>query len=420
MRLIALAFRNVARNRRRTAMAVFAVGIGVASLIALRSFISGQQEVFLQGLVHGHLGAIQIHRQGYLDSLDRLPLTLDMPDDQALRSKLLSVRGVTGAAGRILFGAMLSTPGGEELTEGKTAFLMLTAIEPRAEQVVCPQRFHWIGRGKVFRSSSDRELWLNSDLAASVGVPWTQDPVHSPEREWPALLASDRDGTLNGEAVAMTATLLSTLPGDRKVGYVPLEVAQRLLRMEGRVTEYALAVQSLDQIPRIREELQTLLGTTYEVHAWYELVPWLKGLFSNMELTFAITTGLLLLVMLSGILNAMLTNVFERQREIGTLMAFGTRRTQVVLLFMIEGAAMGVLGGIVGVLLGSSAVLSLHSRGITLPIPGSDIPAVVIPELHLSILVISFLLAALGSAAASLWPAFRASRMRPIEALSAR
>jgi putative ABC transport system permease protein len=419
MGLAALALRNVFRSRRRTAMTVLGVAIGVAALVTMRAFISGQQEVFLRGLVNGHFGALQVHRRGYLDSLERLPLTMDMADEPALRAKLLSVRGVKAAAARIVFGAMVSAPAEPGAPEGRSAFMMLTAIEPAAERQVCPQRFEWVGRGRVFESNSERDLWLNADLASSVGIQVIEGE-RPPEEQWPVLLANDRDGLLNGEAVAMTATLLSAVPGDRRVGYLALGVAQRLLRMEGRVTEFAIGVESLDQVPRVQAELQALLGDAYEVHAWHELAPFLKGLLANMDLTFAVSTAMLLLVVLLGLLNAMLANVLERQREIGTLLAIGMRREQIVRLFLIEGAALGVLGGLLGVALGTGAILSLHSTGITIPVPGSTVPALVILHLQPLVLAAAFGMAALGATVATLWPAVRASRLRPIQALNAR
>jgi putative ABC transport system permease protein len=418
--LASLALRNVSRNRRRTVMALTGIGIGVAAMISLRAFVTGQQELFLNGLVNGHLGALQVHRRGYLDSLEALPLNLDFEDTPALRSALLSVPGVTATAGRIVFGAMLSTPPEGEAQDSTSAFLMLTGIEPELERRVCPQRFKWVAQGRVFDEPSARELWLNADLARSVGL--AQVPAeHLPaEERWPVLLANDRDNLLNGEAVAMTATLLSTVPGDRRVGYVALKVAQRLLRMEGRVTELAVGVESLDQVPRIQADLQAKLGNQFEVHTWVQLMPFLKGLLNNMDLTFGISTGLMMLVVLLGLLNAMLSNVLERQREIGMLLAIGLRRSQITALFLLEGAAVGALGGLLGVALGAAVVLSLHSTGITIPIPGSDVPAVVTPTLQPLVLVATFTLAVPAAAAATLWPAVRASRLRPIQALNAR
>ncbi len=398
-------------------MALTAVGIGVAALISLRAFITGQQDVFLNGLVKGQLGALQVHRRGYVDTLERLPLGNAIVDGAALREKMTAVPGVTAVAGRIVFGGLLAAPSLDDGSDGPSATAMVTAIDPVAERLVCPQRFAWTGVGEVFHAAEARELWLNNELAQSLGLSLSTAPD---EARWPAMLAADADGALNGEALALTATQLSALPGDRKVAYVPLGVAQRLLRMDGRVTEYAVAVAALSEVPRIQRDLERALGPEFEVHRWNELVPFMDGLIANMDLTLAITTGLLLVVALLGVLNAMLTNVLERRQEIGAQLAIGMRRRSVVRLFLIEGLAVGVLGGALGVTVGVTLVAWLGARGITIPIPGSDVPAVVIPRLQAVVAVLAFVIAAAGSTLATLWPAIRASRLSPMEALTSR
>jgi putative ABC transport system permease protein len=122
-------------------------------------------------------------------------------------------------------------------------------------------------------------------------------------------------------------------------------------------------------------------------------------------------------VVLLGIVNAMLMSVLERVREIGTMLAVGMRRRQVVTMFILEGLVLGVIGGTLGALLGAAVVGWLNRVGVSLPAPGSSAPNLIRPFVPGLYLVRSVLLAAIGSALAALWPARRASLLRPVEAL---
>ncbi|HZH75660.1 MAG TPA: FtsX-like permease family protein [Archangium sp.] len=420
MRLLSLAARNLLRNRRRTAISLVALVVGVGAMVGLRGFINGQQRVILENLVFGQVGAVQVHKKGYLANVQGSPLTLDMADSEELRQRIAAVEGVTTVSPRIAFGGMLSLPDVEgapdEESAGKTGFLQLTAFDPALEPQVTPQRVKWLGKGAHLSTLDAPELMLNADMARSLATEVTGAEV--PSERWPALLSADRDGALNGEGVRITGTLVSATPGDRRVGYVPLATAQRLLRMEGRVTEYALAVTALEDAPRVRDGVRAALGPEYEVHTWDEVMPFVKQLVGHQDVIFGIMTSVFLLTVLLGIVNVMLMNVLERVREIGTMLAVGTRRWQVVSLFLLEGAVLGLVGGLVGALVGGAVTLWLGHRGIVLPAPGAQADSIIRPFVSGLYLVRAVGMATVGASLAALWPAYRAAKLRPVEALA--
>lgn len=413
--LLRLAARNLARNRRRTAIALVALVLGIGSMVAIRGFINGQQRSVIENLVEGQLGALQVHRAGYRSQVLGSPLSLDMEDSPALRERMLSIPGVKGVAPRIQFGAMISTPDAEE--PGKTSFFMATAVDPAAERVVGPRRLEWLTGGRLFGGAGADEVVLNADFAVGLSLEPVGSGERPPEALRPALLAADRDGSLNGESIVVGGTLLSATPVDKRHGLVPLTTAQRLLRMEGRVTEYAVAVERLEDIPRVRAALAAALGPEYEVHSYDEIFPFILELTATQDFVFGIVVHIFLVVVLLGIVNAMLMSVLERVREIGTMLAVGMRRRQVVALFVLEGVVLGLLGGALGVGLGFAVVQWLSHVGIHLAVPGASLESVIRPYIAAPFLLRALGLATVGSALATLWPALRASGLRPVEAL---
>lgn len=428
MALLKLAVRNLRRNRRRTAITLAAMVIGTVAMTCLRGFINGQQRVIIDNQITGRMGAVQVHRKGYVANVLTSPLSLDMADTKELREKLAAIPGVVAVAPRIEFGAMLSTPDkrpapedGTPLPEadlGKTSFIMATAIDPKAEALVTPGRNSFIRNGTLFASVDAADIVLNDDFARGLEV-----QVHPrgtpmpPVEQQLALLAPDRDGALNGENVVMGAVLPSFFPGDRRFGLVPLGTAQRLLRMEGRVTEYGLAVSPIDAAPKVKAAAAAALGPNYEVHTWNELMPFIQTLTGTQDFIFSVISGVFLAVVMLGIVNAMLMTVLERVREIGTMLAVGMRRRQIIQLFVLEGLVIGVVGGLAGVLLGSVIVTILGHVGIPLPAPGAAVPSIVRPFLTPFYFVAALAGVPVGAALACLWPAWRASRLRPVEAL---
>jgi len=421
VKLIALAARNLTRNRRRTAIALVALVVGVGALVVLRGLVNGQQRIILENIVYGQLGAVQVHRAGYLAQVQGSPLSLDMEDTLALRERLARVEGVTRVSPRLAFGGMLSMPepeGAAEDSEPRTAFLQLLAFDPALEPGVTPKRMAWLGQGAFLSGVDAPELMLNADLARGLGARVMDAKAPPPPEQWPALLAADQDGALNGEGLRLAGMLVSATPGDRRVGYLPLGAAQRVLRMEGRVTEYALAVEPLARARQVRDALRAELGAQYEVHTWEEVFPFIAQILGQQDFLFGILSTVFMAAVLLSIVNVMLMSVLERVREIGTMLAVGMRRRHIVVLFLLEGGVLGLVGGVLGALVGGAVTLYLHHRGILLPSPGANVDSIIRPSVTVGYMAYAVGLAAAGAAVASLYPAWRASKLRPVEALA--
>ncbi len=246
MNLVELGLRNLTRNRRRTAISLAALTLCIGAMVTFRGFINGQQRVMLENFVHGQLGAVQIHHRGYLANVQGSPLPARLRGHARSCARRCSRSpGVRALSPRIVFGAMLSTPDvGDE--PGKSTFLLATAIDPALELQVAPKRKDWIGEGAFLSSAARERGGAERRLREGDGGAGLPREQAAPAREpWPALLAGDRDGSLNGANVFVSGTQVSAAPGDKKVGLVPLKTAQDVLRMEGRVTEYAIAVDDL-------------------------------------------------------------------------------------------------------------------------------------------------------------------------------
>lgn len=431
MALLKLALRNLLRNKRRTAITFVALVAGVGAMVSIKGFIIGQRRQILENQMRGNLGALQVHRKGYVENVLGSPLTLDFADTPELRARIAQVPGVTAVSPRIEFGAQVSTPDkkpqpedGSELPEadrGATSFLMLTAFDPALEKQVTPKRWEWVtwGRGEMMESGAAEQIVLNDDFAKGVDVPmWKRGTELPPIEQRLAVLAPDRDSSLNGVNVVMVGTLASATPNDRRMGVISLGAAQNLLRMEGRVTEYGIDIANTADLEKTRDAVAAVLGPDFEVHTWEQRIPFVKDIVNTQDFVFGVVSSIFLFVVLLGVVNAMLMSVLERVREIGTMLAVGMKRRQIVSLFIGEGVVLGLIGGTIGALLGFAWVSYMNAKGISIPAPGASVPSILRPSVELTFVGRAIVQATLGAALASLWPAWRASRLRPVEALA--
>src|SRR5262245_39339963 len=206
-------------------------------MVAIRGFLNGLQGSFREAIIHGQTGALQIRHQGALKQVAP-SLADDVPADEAFLAKVRAVPGVKAASARIMFGGMVNA-------HDATAFAMLSAFDPKAETEVCPRRLEMVTRGKLLAQAGPASTILSPELASSVSLQLG---------ERAAILTNDRDGVMNALDVDYVGTYgQAGLPTpEKKLGFVPIALAQELLRMPGRATEIAVGVAHPDDIDRIK------------------------------------------------------------------------------------------------------------------------------------------------------------------------
>ncbi|HEY5956147.1 MAG TPA: FtsX-like permease family protein [Polyangiaceae bacterium] len=403
--LLRIALRNVLRHRRRSLITFSAMFLALAIMVGVRGFMNGMQSGIRDSIVKGQSGELQIHRRGYLRSTGKSSLEMDVPTDSAFLQRITSVEGVRAVTPRIQFGAMVSV-------RDTTSVAMLTAIDPEREPMVCPRRADLVSSGKLIAPGPTDSANLAPELAAALGLHLGDTAT---------LLANDRDGVMNALEVHHVGTLGQAgmpLP-DKKIGLMTLTQAQELLRMPGRATEFAISIDDIRQLDAIKGRLQAAVGNDYEVATWSELMPWVEDAMAAQDFMLNFLAGIFLFVALLGIVNTMLMSVYERTREIGTMMSVGVRRRQILGLFLLEAGLLGLSGGLVGAAVGGGYVYYLSHTGVVFRMGGASLPMYIHPFITPSYALFVLLLATGGALVAALWPSLRASGLRPVEALSA-
>src|SRR2546427_218643 len=189
----------------------------------------------------------------------------------------------------------------------------------------------------------------------------------------------------------------------------------------GEVQSVVLLLHATDNTAAVRESLERLIrnrGLDLEIKTWEDLAlryHQVRELFGRI---FAVLTLIVSIMVVFGITNTMTMAIFERTREIGTVMALGTRRRGVVSMFVLEGFVLGVLGAVAGVVLGVALAKAISTVGIQLPPPpgstrGFMVQIFVVP----AVLAQAFQLSIVAATLASLYPAWRAARLDVVEAL---
>jgi putative ABC transport system permease protein len=409
--LVKIAARNLRRYKRRSLLTVSLIAFGVVFVLVFVAVTASIKDFMIAQITKSYLGDLEIHRGGYVASIESLPLNLNLtPEAVAAIEKVLGgLKDVESYSERIKFGALFSN-------FAQTTNIRINGVYPEKEFATCSQMLSRISQGEKSVHALERGKILVPKLLAQGFGTKVGDTV--------VVVATNKDGSVNGKTFLVSGILESaTGPGGRD-GYINIEDAKEILRISGKeVSEFAVSVKSLARVEEIAQNIRVGLGLGekkqkgggIEVHTWSQLSPFAN--IANMidVMTFFIKLMLIAIVLIS-ILNVMIMAVYERVREIGTIAAIGTLPSKILSLFLVEGFCLGLTGAVVGVVFGLGVIFILNLSKISFNF-GQATGLILAPTIAPKEVIIASLMVIVVSVLASLQPAYKASRMEPIDAL---
>ena len=410
-KILKLAARNLARYWRRTLLTSGLVVLGVVAVLLFIAVSGAFNSLIVGQITDSMLGHLQVHRRGYVASIDNLPLNLNMkPGAVAQADKALGADpAVVAWSPRLKFGAMFSN-----FTE--TTSIRLNGVLPEREAAAMPMLAGRLVQGSAASGLLERGKVLIPEILARGMKLKPGDTV--------VLVATNLDGSVNGQTFVVQGVLGDvTGPGGRD-GYMHLEDARALLRMtEPEVNEIAVRLKDLDALPEAKSRIDAALSglrnpqgqSVLQVHGWDQLSPF-ANIARMIDLLDLFIRVMLVGIVLIAVMNVMIMAVYERIREIGMIAAIGTPPRRILALFLAEGALLGAVGTAIGVALSLAAVWALNVWPVHVTF-GRQLELVLQPSLGAADAILVGAIVIAIAILASLQPAWKAARMDPITAL---
>jgi putative ABC transport system permease protein len=410
-KVLKLAARNLARYWRRTLLTSGLIILGVVAVLLFVAVSGSFKGLIVGQITDSMLGHLQVHRRGYVASIDNLPLNLNMkpPAVAATDKALAGDPAVVAWSPRLKFGAMFSN-----FTE--TTSIRLNGVLPEREAAAMPMLAKRVVQGSTANGLVERGKVLIPEILARGMKIKPGDTV--------VLVATNLDGSVNGKQFVVQGVLGDvTGPGGRD-GYVHIDDARELLRMnEAEVSEIAVRLEDLGALPAAMARIDAGLSglrnpqgqSVLQVHGWDQLSPF-ANIARMIDLLDVFIRVMLVGIVLIAVMNVMIMAVYERIREIGMISAIGTPPRRILALFLAEGALLGVAGTAIGVALTLALVYALNVWPLHFTF-GRQQEFVLAPSLGAAEAMAIGAIVVVVAVLASLQPAWKAARMDPITAL---
>jgi ABC-type lipoprotein release transport system permease subunit len=407
-----LAWRNVWRNRRRTGLCVAATVFAVFLVVLSVAMAAGTHEKMIEDGALLHSGHVTISGPGYLDdhTLERF-----LVPDEALMDAVTRDPDIRGWAPRVASFALLS----EETASQGAAVIGIDPVRERTVSSLADR----VDQGRFLSEGSRsgagdapvvREIVLGRRLAESLGVGLGDEVL---------LYAVAYSLETAYDLFTVVGTLRLPEPElERNLSLIHLADAQTFYVYDDRLSEIALRLDSADEVGPVVERLSAALPGL-EVHPWYDVLPELEQFIILDDLGMYLMLAILVVVVAFGILNTILMAILERTRELGMMMALGLRPGAVFRVVYWESTFTAGVGLVLGLLLALPAViyLSAHPIPLTGDMGGMTELFGMEPVMTFKLKPLNPLGSALTilvvGAVAALYPAFKASRGRAVDAL---
>lgn len=402
--MLALAWRNIWRQTRRSLITVSAMAFGAAICMPMMAFMDGMFATMFDVAVTQQIGHVRVEHPSYSETNSMFDT---LPNAAETLEKLEALPEASAVTWRVHGAGLLGS-------EQKSTGAMIAGIDPIRESTFTSvdamlESGRWL--------SQPNDIMLGHGLAEELSAELGSEVV---------IMTQASDGSIGAGTYTVAGLVRSgNAMRDKQGAWMSLPDLQELLFLEDQVHELVLLANGgRSGVDALRTRVNQAVDDDWRVRSWYEANPTMAEMLKLGQQQSSFMLVIIFFLAGFGVLNTMLMSVFERTRELGVMMALGTRPRQVIQLILLEGFLLSVLGAIAGAVMGGALDYYLCTHGLNLGYGDFEMNGVVFPNrlkgvfhpsqaisVVASMMVISLL--------AAVWPAWRASRLEPVAAMRA-
>ncbi|HVW15502.1 MAG TPA: FtsX-like permease family protein [Mucilaginibacter sp.] len=401
--IVMMAWRNIWRNKMRSLVIILSIALGLFAGIAVLGLYKGMMKSRVRNVIDAEQSHLQIHDPDFKKDYEP---KFTLRNGASLLKAISALPQVKAASPRSITNGMLATASG---SSGVQINGVVPDLEYRTSQLKAK-----IIEGKPFDQARKNQVIIGKKLATKMKLKTGAKLV---------LTFTDTAGNLVSGAFRVAAIYRSdNAPLDERNVYVNINDLDNLLNIPGAFHEIAILLKNDEDVGPVQQLLKHKFPG-YQIENWREISPETDLLVKTTDQYSYIIMVIIMFALAFGIINTMLMAILERTREIGMMVALGTTRIRIFLLILTETIFITITGTPIGILGGWLVINYFNKHGLDVSGMGGEMMSsfgfgtMIYPEFPIDKLL-GILVIVIGTALIScLFPAIKALRLRPSEAL---
>lgn len=400
--IIKVAWRNVWRNKGRSLVVIGSIVVGTWALLVANGFMNGFMVGYVNEVIEYDVSNVQIHHPEF--NID-FEIEYSIPDGLDKANAISKWEGIDAVTTRSIVNGMIASP-------KKASGAQIRGINVANEAHVT-HLDSIVAAGTYFEGIKRNPLLLGEKLAKNLGVKVRSKVV---------LTFNDINGNITSAAFRIVGIVKSSsININEMYVFVRKTDLNKLLGIEDQIHEIAIVTA-----PRVDESgIVEKYNATYNndlVETWKEIAPELSFMQEMYGSTLYVLMGIILTALIFGIINTMLMAVLERIKELGMLMAIGMNKLRVFTMILLETLYLGIVAAPVGLLVGYLTISYFSEVGLNLSNYSEGLEAfgyasILYPYIDTSSYFIVTIGVGITALIAAIYPAWKAIKLRPVEAL---
>ena len=401
--ILKIAWRNIWRNLTRSLVVIGAIVIGIWSIIFLVGMVNGMIDSYVDNAIKNEVSHIKIHHPEFIKDKES---KFYISDVNNVKTIVDTISGVKAVSYKTILNAMISS---SHSGRGISAI----GVVPKDEVLVSGVSSR-INEGNYLSDKKKNQIIISKRTAEKLKVKLRSKVV---------LTFQNLENEITMGAFRIVG-LFETGNNiyDESVVFINLKDINKLLDFKGNGHEVAILINDLSDLEKIQKSIAKLYPDLL-VRTYKEVQPELALFQSQIKMAGIIYMVIFMLALIFGIVNTMMMAVLERVRELGMLMSVGMNKGKVFLMIVVETLLLAMVAGPVGLILGYFTTSYFNKNGINLFFYSEEgmkqfgFDKFIYPNVHIETYYQLVVAVSLTALLGSLYPAWKAIRLRPVEAI---
>ena len=410
MFLTKLAIKNLARHKKRTAITALVISFGIFIFLLSDSLMIGLRDISLDNNIELETAHLQIMEEDYWDEKEEVPLDYLLNENNEVINQIDNkYSNIAQHTARLNFSATINN-GQEEYP------IQVIGIQPKKEIDIFELE-EYILKGEML--SSGQKAMIGKSLANMMGFE---------VGDYVTLLFKTEEGTFNTIDAELQGVLDTPNPMINEMYvYIPLSLAQDSLNLENKVSKYLFRLENRDQSVEMAANLNEdfkQAGSSIKAYNWEQLSQEVLAMVRQGNIENLVMLAIIILLATVGVINTVILAALERLEEIGMMKALGLKAREIIYIFVIESAGIGVIGSTIGIIFGAIGVYLLKNIGISISAMtggttsfGMPIAGKIYGGWHPEAFLFIFIFGIIISTLASILPARWGAKKDPVKAI---